>query len=141
MENCAFCNDVPESRTIHKDDMVRVFPTYIPITEGHTLVCPHRCVPTIKDITEDELLALYEAIIRVRRMLQEVYGAEGFNVVWNEGKLAGQSVPHLHIHVIPRKEGDNGLQEFDIRSYLYRTGEREPTPEAELEEVARKLAF
>ena len=71
--------------------------------------------------------------------LRKAYGAEGFNCVWNQEKLAGQSVPHFHLHIIPRKEGDAGLLGYDPRSMLYRTGDREPTPEKDLIEIVEQI--
>jgi diadenosine tetraphosphate (Ap4A) HIT family hydrolase len=67
--------------------------------------------------------------------LRKVYGAEGFNCVWNQEILAGQSVPHFHLHIIARKAGDEGVLGYDPRSMLYRTGDRVPTPEVELIKV------
>lgn len=64
--------------------------------------------------------------------LKKLYNADGFNCVWNQGKLAGQSVPHFHLHIIQRKDGDTGILGYDPRSMLYRTGDREPTAESEL---------
>jgi diadenosine tetraphosphate (Ap4A) HIT family hydrolase len=76
---------------------------------------------------------------RVQKALKKAFGAEAFNVCWNEGHIAGQTVPHFHLHIIPRKEGDTGLLGYDPRSFLYRTGDREPTGEDELREVSEKL--
>jgi len=130
---CVYCT-LPEirSREIFSNDLVWAFPTNIPITPGHTLVTPRRCVRTLKGLTRDERIALFELADTIMQAMKICYGAEGFNCVWNEGKLAGQSVPHFHLHIIPRKEGDTGLLGYDPRSMLYRTGDREPTEEVEL---------
>jgi hypothetical protein len=68
--------------------------------------------------------------------LKKAFGAEGFNFAWNDGKNCGQSVPHFHLHIVPRKEGDAGVYEYEPRKFLYRPGEREATPEEELKMVA-----
>ncbi len=133
---CLYCN-TPEikAREIIGNRLAWAFPTNIPITTGHTLISPHRCVRTLKDMTKKERLAILDLADSIMEALRKLYGAEGFNCVWNEGKLAGQSVPHFHLHIIPRKDGDTGLLGYDPRSMLYRTGDREPTSEIELIKV------
>jgi diadenosine tetraphosphate (Ap4A) HIT family hydrolase len=64
---------------------------------------------------------------------------EGFHQAWNEGKVAGQSVPHFHLHVVPRKQGDEGITEYEPRKFLYRPGSREETPSQELESIAKQI--
>lgn len=133
---CVYCS-VPEiqNRAIIKNDLVWVFPTNIPITPGHTLIAPVRCAKSLEDLTKDERLAVLYMAEKIMFALRQAYGAEGFNCVWNQEKLAGQSVPHFHLHIVPRKEGDTGLLGYDPRSMLYRTGDREPSDEAELLKV------
>lgn len=130
---CVYCT-VPEvrERTIFKNHLVWAFPTNIPITPGHTIIAPVRCAKALSDLTTEERLAILEAADCIMVALRDAYGAEGFNCVWNQERLAGQSVPHFHLHVIPRKDGDTGLLGYDPRSMLYRTGDREPTEESEL---------
>ena len=137
---CVYCS-VPEikARMIIRNDLVWAFPTNIPITEGHTLITPIRCVKRLSDLTNDERLALLDMADVIMNALRKVYGAEGFNCVWNQEKLAGQSVPHFHLHIIPRKEGDTGLLGYDPRSMLYRTGDREPTDEMVLSQIANTI--
>lgn len=130
---CVYCT-IPEirNRAIFKDNLVWAFPTNIPITPGHTIIAPLRCVRRLEDLTSDEQLAIFSTAKKIMAALRLAYGAEGFNSVWNQEKLAGQSVPHFHLHIIPRKEGDTGLLGYDPRSMLYRTGDREPTSEEDL---------
>jgi len=131
--NCVYCT-LPEikKREIIHNDLAWAFPTNIPITPGHTLISPIRCASSLADLTKEERLAILELADKIMIALRELHGAEGFNCVWNQEKLAGQSVPHFHLHIIPRKDGDTGLLGYDPRSMLYRTGDREPTSEAEL---------
>lgn len=137
MENseatCPFCTQ-PEikERTIIANALVWAFPTNIPITPGHTLIVPNRCVATLADLTPDERTALFEVTDLIRQALVRSFEAEGFNYAWNEGKAAGQSVGHFHLHVVPRKAGDEGVYEYEPRQFLYRPGSREASPEAEL---------
>ena len=137
---CVYCT-IPEvkERTIVENDLIWAFPTNIPITPGHTLISPKRCVKKLEDLTVEERQAMLECADQIMASLRIVFGAEGFNCVWNQEKLAGQSVPHFHLHIIPRKEGDTGLLGYDPRSMLYRTGDREPTSEAELRGVRDRI--
>lgn len=130
---CVYCTVAEiKNRMIFEDDLVWAFPTNIPITPGHTLVCPKRCVKKLEELTSEEKISLFSMVERIMQALRLSYGAEGFNCVWNQEKLAGQSVPHFHLHIVPRKDGDTGLLGYDPRSMLYRTGDREPSSEEEL---------
>lgn len=130
---CVYC-ELPQiqERKIIGNDLAWAFPTNIPITPGHTLISPIRCVKSLGELTRDERLVILSLADDIMRSLRKSYGAEGFNCVWNQEKLAGQTVPHFHLHIIPRIEGDTGLLGYDPRSMLYRTGDREPTPKEEL---------
>ena len=112
------------------------FPTNIPIVPGHILVCPVRHISKIENFSKEEILAVTDLIIKLKESLKKGFGAEGFNIAWNEGVSAGQVVDHLHIHIVPRKAGDTGIYEYDPRKFLYRPGTREISPEEELRAVA-----
>ena len=133
---CAYC-EIKEikAREIIGNKLAWAFPTNIPITPGHTLISPRRCVASLSELNNGERLAVLDLADDIMPALKKAYGAEGFNIVWNQGKLAGQNVPHFHLHIIPRRDGDTGLLGYDPRSMLYRTGDREPTAENELLKV------
>lgn len=138
--NCPFCNSENISvRIIYKDNLAMMFPTNIPITPGHTLICPARHVSKINELSDEEIIAIKNHIIRLKYALMKSLGAEGFNIAWNEGVSAGQAVEHLHIHVVPRKKGDTGISEYEPRKFLYRPGSRNESPDQELEEVAQLI--
>ena len=137
---CVYCTlPAIKTRTIIENDLAWAFPTNIPITPGHTLVSPKRCVQRLDQLTNEEKLAIFDLAEKMMTVLKSAYQVEGFNCVWNQEKLAGQSVSHFHLHIIGRKEGDTGLLGYDPRSMLYRTGDREPTPEEELMKVKKLL--
>lgn len=137
---CVYCT-VPEikAREIVSNDLAWAFPTNIPITPGHILISPKRCVRRLEDLSSDERLAILALADQAMAALRKAYGAEGFNCVWNQERLAGQSVPHFHLHIIPRREGDTRVLGYDPRSMLYRTGDREPSAEGELLIVRDKI--
>ncbi len=138
--SCVFCDDPAiQGRMIFKDALLMIFPTNIPITPGHVLVCPTRHVATIDDLTSAELEAMQKSVVRLKNVLKCEVGAEGFNIAWNEGEVAGQSVEHFHVHVVPRKKDDTGIYEYEPRKFLYRPGSRAVSSEAELQEVAAIL--
>ena len=124
-----------QERIVASNELVFAFPTNIPITPGHLLVCPKRVVKTVYELTPDELQAMFAMLESLQPALQKEFGATGFNYAWNEGESAGQSIPHLHIHLVPRKNGDTGITEYEPRKFLYRPGSREETPLKELQEV------
>jgi len=139
-KSCQFCSDASVgTRTIYKDELVWVFPTNMPIVPGHLLICPTRCVATIEELTSEEATALFVTIKKAKIVLKSVFDAQGFNMAFNEGTMAGQSVPHLHIHILPRKEGDTGIVDYEPRQFLYRPGTRAQSADAELVEVAESL--
>ena len=128
-----------KERSIAENQTAWAFLTNIPITPGHTLVSPKRVVETMEELTEDELVDIFALTSLVKKALRTTYGAEGFNFAWNEGREYGQSVPHFHLHIVPRTPGDDGITEYEPRKFLYRPGSRQDSPEAELAEIATIL--
>jgi diadenosine tetraphosphate (Ap4A) HIT family hydrolase len=134
-------NDIPnvQERIIIQNNLAYAFPTNIPIVPGHVLVVPKRVVPTFEDMNLEEREAVFDLATKLKQALQRVFGATGFNEAWNEGESAGQAVAHFHLHIVPRKEGDAGITEYEPRKFLYRPGSREETPEAELSAVVELI--
>ena len=138
--SCAFC-EIPSirEREIARNELAWAFPTNIPIVPGHILVAPIRCVATVDEMTEGELRAVFGLREQIKKALTQVFGAQGFNYAWNESRLAGQSVPHFYLHILPRKAGDTGITQYEPRQFLYRPGERETSPEEELLAVSLSI--
>lgn len=108
--DCIFCKiaagEIP-SKTIYEDDKVKVIFDVSPATLGHTLVIPKKHAANVFEI-EDELLAhAYIVAKKIAAALKEATGCKGINILQNNGEVAGQSVFHLHIHVIPRYDDDD----------------------------------
>jgi len=138
---CAYCT-IPEikERTILENKFAFAFPTNIPIVPGHILIVPKRCVAKFEDMTKSEKEAVFDLQSKLKIALKKSFGADGFNIAWNEGELAGQSVPHFHLHILPRKPGDEGITKYEPRKFLYRpNGNREKSPENELLEVSKLI--
>lgn len=78
-----------------------------PIVPGHVLVMPHRIVPLMSDLTEEEYIDLWITVRTAQKALKQYYtSCEAFNVAVQDGEAAGQSVPHVHVHILPRTAGD-----------------------------------
>jgi bis(5'-adenosyl)-triphosphatase len=77
-----------------------------PIVPGHVLVIPKRIVAKLSDLTNEEYDDLWRSVRLVQNVLEKHYNAGGFNVSVQDGKVAGQSVPHVHVHILPRQKGD-----------------------------------
>jgi diadenosine tetraphosphate (Ap4A) HIT family hydrolase len=135
--SCPFCTDPGvQERLITKNKFAEAFPTNIPVVPGHVLIVPLRHVAAFEEMTKEELDAIFQLRNLLKPALVTTFEAEGFHYAWNEGEVAGQSIPHFHLHMIPRKKGDEGITEYEPRKFLYRPGSREKTPEAELREIA-----
>ncbi|TKA82951.1 hypothetical protein B0A55_01327 [Friedmanniomyces simplex] len=79
-----------------------------PLLPGHVLVSPLAIKPALADLTKDEVTDLFLTVTRVQQTLRRLYKADAFNIAVQDGVAAGQSVPHVHCHVIPRTIGDPG---------------------------------
>ena len=77
-----------------------------PLLPGHILVCPVRCTPRLFQLTSEETADLFLTVRNVSKTISRVYKANALNVAVQDGVEAGQSVPHVHVHVIPRRGGD-----------------------------------
>jgi diadenosine tetraphosphate (Ap4A) HIT family hydrolase len=76
------------------------------VTEGHTLVVPRKHVTTIYELAAAERKAIWALVAEVRKRLLTCLKPDGFNIGFNDGLAAGQTVEHAHVHVIPRRAGD-----------------------------------
>lgn len=102
---CPFCS-LPESRIVASNDLAMAIRDGYPISPGHTLIIPKRHFASIADATPDELQSLWSLLAEARRSLDESLKPAGHNIGVNDGVAAGQTVMHLHVHLIPRYTGD-----------------------------------
>jgi len=77
-----------------------------PVSEGHCLIVPHRVYPNYFDSTSEEITGLQDLVMKTKKLIDEKFEPDGYNVGINCGEESGQTVPHVHIHLIPRYEGD-----------------------------------
>ena len=103
MSGCIFCN---REDAVIENDLAQVIHDGYPVSQGHLLVIPRRHVASWFEATPDERAALFDLVDQARGYLEQRYQPDGFNIGINVGEAAGQSVFHLHIHLIPRYTGD-----------------------------------
>ncbi|KPU64062.1 HIT family hydrolase [Thermococcus sp. EP1] len=112
--NCPFC--IPaQGALLYEDEKIRILIDSYPANKGHLLVVPKRHVEKLEDLREDEKFALLKGIEISIQNLKKLLNPDGFNIGINLGEAAGQTVPHLHIHVIPRYKGDSTFPRGGIR--------------------------
>lgn len=102
---CVFCH-LPAERIQFANAKGVVVRDDFPISEGHTLIIPRRHVGSFFDIDAEERDALLRLLDEAKCRLDKEFKPDGFNIGINDGASAGQTVPHLHIHLIPRYSGD-----------------------------------
>ena len=108
-DNCIFCKiangEIP-SRTICENEKFRVILDNGPATEGHALVLPKEHFADLFEIPADWAAEAMKTAQVTAELLKEKLGADGLNILQNNGEAAGQTVRHFHIHIIPRYKGD-----------------------------------
>ena len=103
--SCPFCKHAPSSLWLESVSALALWDGF-PISEGHTLVVPRLHVASLFDLPAPELAAVWDFVSRVRAELTSRLGVAAFNIGLNDGRAAGQTVMHAHIHVVPRRDGD-----------------------------------
>lgn len=110
-EDCIFCSivagDIP-SHTVYEDESTVAFLDANPLARGHTVVIPKDHHSRLRELPADLARDVFGTIHHVVPMVEAAVDADGTNVGFNDGEAAGQVVPHVHGHVVPRFEGDDG---------------------------------
>jgi diadenosine tetraphosphate (Ap4A) HIT family hydrolase len=105
LPGCIFCN-ISKDKVIAENDLALAFFDGYPVNEGHTLIIPKRHVETYFDATQEEKNAMSLLLAEVKERLDEEFGPDGYNIGVNVGAAGGQTIFHLHVHLIPRYAGD-----------------------------------
>ena len=115
---CLFC-DSKKSGIAHENDLAYASYDSYPVSDHHCLIIPKRHIKDYFDMTNDELIACNDLIQIVKNeILSKDTNVKGFNIGTNAGKIAGQSILHCHIHLIPRREGDVDNPQGGVRSVI-----------------------
>lgn len=133
-DNCIFCKiakgEIPSS-TLYEDEKVRVILDISPAAKGHALILPKEHYANIYEISDEMAAHVIKTARKMAKKMREELDAEGLNVVQNNGELAGQTVFHYHMHLIPRYQGDKVNVKWE-------TGE---LSESAREELVKKLSL
>lgn len=108
-DDCIFCKlagGVIPTNSIYEDDKFKVILDMSPATKGHALILPKEHYANIYEMPEELVADAFALAARLAKTMTEKLGADGFNIVQNNNEVAGQTVFHFHIHLIPRYEGD-----------------------------------
>ena len=106
--SCVFCKIARKQASaalVYEDESVMAFLDIRPLSEGHTLVIPKEHYATIFEIPEELVAHLHRIVKRVALAVKKATEADGISIIQQNGKAAGQEIFHLHVHVIPRFEG------------------------------------
>ena len=115
--DCIFCKIVKKEIPCHKvyeDDGFLAFLDIKPHSMGHTVVIPKVHGERLFDLDDEIVKSIMKTVKKTMKLLQEKLQPDGFNVGWNDGTAAGQVVPHLHIHIMPRWNNDGGGSQHSI---------------------------
>ena len=111
---CPFCT-LPSARVLGQDKHAVWIRDGFPVSPGHSLVIPRRHVGSFFETTPAERAALLELLDQARAAAQAEFRPDGYNIGINDGPAAGQTVAHLHIHLIPRFQGDQADPRGGVR--------------------------
>ncbi len=131
-EDCIFCKIVREeipAAKIYEDNEIISFLDIAPANKGHCLVITREHYTTINGIPDELLGKVIVVVKKISRAISSALGSDGFNILMNNNKAAGQLVPHAHIHIIPRFNGDR----------LNLTWKHNTYGEGEIEEFKEKI--
>jgi histidine triad (HIT) family protein len=135
-DDCVFCaivdGEIP-ARTVHETDDVLAFLDANPLVPGHTLVIPKAHHERLADLPADLAASVWAAVSDLGPRVEAAVDADGATVGVNDGAAAGQEVPHVHVHLVPRHEGDGG---GPIHAAF--SGQRD-VPDDELDAVAESV--
>lgn len=109
-EECLFCKiiagEIP-STAVYEDDDFKAILDVNPAARGHVIIIPKRHASNIYELEDEDAAKVFPIARRIASALQKTYGCDGVNILQNNGEAAGQTVFHLHVHVVPRYYGDS----------------------------------
>jgi len=124
--DCIFCkiakDEIP-SYKVYEDNKTLAFLDIAPVNNGHILVIPKKHYKNIEDISEEELYTIIKTVKKIGKALKKSLDIPGYNVNINNDSIAGQIIPHIHFHIIPRYKND-GLKLWTQGKYRNKEAEK-----------------
>lgn len=117
-KDCVFCRLDADRTILASSSLAFAIYDKFPVNPGHTLIIPKRHTANYFDLSAEEQQALFALLNEVKQKLAENYSPDGFNVGINVGEAAGQTVGHVHIHLIPRYNGDIANPRGGVRGVI-----------------------
>ena len=115
MSDCPFCRKEDDASSVTENSLAYAMRDAYPLSKGHSLVIPKRHMKSFFEASREEQNALLDLIACVKAELDKTYQPDAYNIGINDGEAAGQTVLHLHIHVIPRYTGDTADPRGGVR--------------------------
>lgn len=137
-ESCIFCKIIKgeeEGSFLYRGDKVSAFLDIHPLFEGHALVVPNEHFTDIRDVSEVQLFEVIKVARQISKMMIKNLNADGINIMHSTGRPAGQTIFHFHIHVLPRKVGD------DITFQQWWFARSHKASRQELNDMVRKITI
>lgn len=103
--HCPFCSPNKDRIIVNGAHALAIVDGF-PVSNGHALIVPHRHIQTLFDATDLEQASLMSSLAKAKSLIDQKHSPDGYNIGINQGQVAGQTVSHLHIHLIPRYKGD-----------------------------------
>ena len=136
LADCIFCRILTgkeEGTFLYRNDKVSAFLDIHPLFEGHTLVIPNEHFANISDVSEESLSEVMRVAKVISSLMLKNLNAEGINIIHSTGRPAGQTIHHFHVHILPRKSGDD----FEFQRWWFARSHK--ASRSELNDLASKL--
>lgn len=119
MKDCVFCqNFMPNKKPLLQNKLAIAYFDEFPVSKGHILIISKRHTSTFFDLTKEEQISLITLLNECKEYIDKKYNPDGYNVGLNCGEFAGQSVMHVHMHLIPRYKGDVSNPRGGVRGII-----------------------
>jgi len=134
--SCPFCDPtVLEEQTFYEDELIVALYSNKPLFPGHCLIIPKRHIERFEELSDKEVSQLYQTLKKVNQVVAHVFETSAYLLLQKNGTEVGQSVPHVHMHYIPRQEGDDSTVKFIMRLFIPKA----PLSMEEMHENVEKL--
>ena len=119
-DNCIFCKiiagEIP-SHTLYENEQFKVILDVGPATKGHALILPKEHYANLYELPEEVAMNVMKLAKKMVQLMTDKLGCDGFNLVQNNGEVAGQTVFHFHMHLIPRYKNDGEILKYNVQSF------------------------